>query len=115
MDFTHHGGSPVHVNFVTTYSGGFDVTTLPKVHYVDRAEVGNMLSPLNGKHVAVYVGIRVARNNRLTRAVDWFCKTYGAVMLDDYTSNYAGGGGFRVHACSSSSSLSIMHRAGMWM
>lgn len=90
LELTHHGGGPVHVNLVTTYSNGFDVQELPKVHYVDRVAVGDKLPTLSGKRVAVYVGAHAAWGDRLTQAVDRFCKAYGAVVLGDHTSNYAG-------------------------
>ena len=90
LELTHHGGGPVHINLVTTYSSNFDVTELPRVRYVDRVEIGDVLPPLSDKRVAVYVGSHTAWSERLTQAVDRFCKAYGAVVLGDHTSNYAG-------------------------
>lgn len=90
LELTHHGGGPVHVNLVTTYSSNFDVAELPRVRYVDRVEMGDALPPLFGKRVAVYVGAHTAWSERLTQAVDRFCKAYDAVVLGDHTSNYAG-------------------------
>ena len=46
LELTHHGGGPVHINLVTTYSNNFDVTELPRVRYVDRVEVGDALQLL---------------------------------------------------------------------
>lgn len=90
LELTHHGGGPVHINLVTTYSSNFDVAELPRVRYMDRVETGNDLPSLSGRRVAIYVGAHTAWGERLTRAVDRFCKVYGAVVLGDHTSNYAG-------------------------
>lgn len=90
LELTHHGGGPVHINLVTTYSSNFDVAELPQVRYVDRVELGDAFPPLSGKRVAVYVGAHAVWSDRLTQAVDRFCKIYSAVVLGDHTSNYAG-------------------------
>lgn len=90
LELTHHGGGPVHINLVTTYSSNFDVAELPRVRYVDRVEMGDALPPLFGKRVAVYVGAHTAWSERLAQTVDRFCKAYGAVVLGDHTSNYTG-------------------------
>ena len=90
LELTHHGGGPVHINLVTTYSSNFEVVELPQVRYVDRIEVGDDLPSLGDKCVAVYVGAHTVWSDRLTRAVDRFGKIYGAVVLGDHTSNYAG-------------------------
>ena len=96
LELTRDGGGPVHVNLVTTYSGGFDVRKLPAVRCVDRVEPGDGLPSLAGKRVAVYVGAHRAWGDRLTAAVDAFCERYDAVVICDHTSNYPGA--FRVDA-----------------
>ena len=90
LELTHHGGGPVHVNLVTTYSENFDIKELPKVRCVNRIEPGDELPPLQGKRIAVFVGAHAAWNERLTTAVDNFCAAYGAVVVCDQTSNYRG-------------------------
>ncbi|NMM95222.1 thiamine pyrophosphate-binding protein [Bifidobacterium oedipodis] len=90
LELTHHGGGPVHINLVTTYSENFNVNQLPKVGYVDRIEQNDVLPSLEGKRIAIYVGAHMAWDERLTKAVDDFCCKYGAVVVGDHTSNYAG-------------------------
>lgn len=90
LELTHHGGGPVHINLVTTYSSNFDVAELPRVRCVDRVEFGDSFPALVSKRIAIYVGAHSVWNERLTQAVDRFCKAYGAVVLGDHTSNYAG-------------------------
>lgn len=90
LELTHHGGGPVHVNLVTTYSSNFDVMELPRVRCVDRIEPGNELPSLDRKRIAIFVGNHSAWTERLTAAVDSFCEAYGAVVVCDQTSNYRG-------------------------
>lgn len=90
LELTHHGGGPVHVNLVTTYSDNFGVKDLPKVRCVERIEPGDDMPSLDSKRVAVFVGAHVAWSNRLTDAVNAFCKAFGAVVVCDQTSNYRG-------------------------
>ncbi|QOL33238.1 2-succinyl-5-enolpyruvyl-6-hydroxy-3-cyclohexene-1-carboxylate synthase [Bifidobacterium eulemuris] len=90
LELTRNGGGPVHVNLVTTYSDNFDVAQLPAVHYVDRVERGDDLPSLKGKRIAVYVGAHTVWSERLAKAVDDFCREYGAVVIGDRTSNYTG-------------------------
>ncbi|MBM6693097.1 2-succinyl-5-enolpyruvyl-6-hydroxy-3-cyclohexene-1-carboxylate synthase [Bifidobacterium pullorum subsp. saeculare] len=90
LELTHHGGGPVHINLVTKYSGNFGVSNLPAVRCIDRIELGDELPELIGKRIAVYVGAHTAWSEHLAQAVDRFCELYGAVVLGDHTSNYAG-------------------------
>lgn len=90
LELTHHGGGPVHVNLVTTYSGGFDVNELPRVQVVDRIEPSGELPSLEGKRVAVFVGAHAAWTERLNAAANSFCEAYGAAVICDQTSNYRG-------------------------
>lgn len=90
LELTHHGGGPVHVNLVTTYSSNFDVKSLPEVRCVNRIEPGDGLPSLVGRRVAIFVGAHVAWDECLTAAVDSFCAAYGSVVVCDQTSNYRG-------------------------
>ncbi len=90
LELTHHGGGPVHINLVTTYSGNFDIKELPKVQCIDRIEKEGTLPSLEGKRIAIFVGAHGVWSKRLSNAVDAFCKAYGAVVVCDQTSNYRG-------------------------
>ena len=90
LELGRHGGGPVHINLVTTYSENFSVKTLPPAPVVDRIMPGDELPSLDGRRVAVFVGAHSAWDDRLTAAVDEFCNAYGAVVICDQTSNYRG-------------------------
>lgn len=90
LELRRHGGGPVHINLVTTYSKNFNVKELPPVPVVDRILPGDDLPSLDGKRVAVFVGAHRAWDARLTSAVDAFCESYGATVVCDQTSNYRG-------------------------
>lgn len=90
LELTHDGGGPVHINLVATYSNNFNISQLPAVHYVDRIEEDDELPSLEGKRIVVYVGAHMSWSERLVKAVDEFCRKYGAVVLGDRTSNYPG-------------------------
>lgn len=90
LELTHNGCGPVHINLITRYSDNFDISQLPSVHFVDRIEPDDALPTLRGKRIAIYVGAHTAWNEVLVKAVDAFCKKYGAVVLGDRTSNYPG-------------------------
>ena len=90
LELKHHGGGPVHVNLVTTYSDDFSVKELPAVSVVDRIMPTDEFPSLDGKRVAVFVGAHQEWSARLTKAVDAFCGAYGAMVVCDHTSNYHG-------------------------
>lgn len=96
LELTHHGGGPVHINVMTTYSTDFSVKELPPVRVIRRISYNDPLPMLQKGQVAIYVGVHSPWSKRLTKAVDAFCETYDAVVLCDQTSNYHGN--YRVDA-----------------
>lgn len=90
LELRHRGGGPVHVDLVTTYSSGFSVDSLPEVQLIDRIYHGDELPSLNGRRVEVFVGSHAPWSDRLTKALDAFCRAYGAAVICDQTSNYRG-------------------------
>lgn len=90
LELVHHGGGPVHINLVTTYSNNFEVKELPKVQCIDRIEKGDNLPSLEGKRIAIFVGAHNLWSEQLTNAVNAFCRAYGAVVICEQTSNYRG-------------------------
>lgn len=90
LELTRHGGGPVHIDLVTTYSDGFSADGLPVARKIDRIFPGDDLPPLEGKRVEVFVGAHRPWSEKLVAAVDSFCATYGAAVLCDQTSNYRG-------------------------
>lgn len=90
LELRRHGGGPVHVNLVTNYSKNHSVKDLPHVSVVNRIMPNDDVPGLEGKRVAIVVGAHREWDERLTAAVDAFCKKYGAVVVCDQTSNYRG-------------------------
>ena len=90
LELTHHGGGPVHINVMTTYSTDFSVKELPSVRVIRRICHNDPLPVLPKGQVAIYVGAHCPWSERLTKAVDAFCETYDAAVLCDQTSNYYG-------------------------
>lgn len=90
LELSHHGGGPVHVNLVTSYSENFDIKELPRVQVVDRMGLEDELPSLDGKRIAVFVGSHTAWDEKLTATLDVFCQAYGAVVICDQASNYRG-------------------------
>lgn len=90
LELTRHGGGPVHIDLVTTYSDGFSADGLPVARKIDRVFPGDALPSLEGKRVEVFVGAHRPWSEKLAAAVDSFCATYGAAVLCDQTSNYRG-------------------------
>lgn len=90
LELTHHGGGPVHINVMTTYSTDFSAKELPPVRVIRRISHNDQLPVLFKEQVAIYVGAHRPWSERLTNAVDAFCETYDAAVLCDQTSNYHG-------------------------
>ncbi len=90
LELTHHGGGPVHINLMTTYSSDFSVKELPSVRVIRRIMPGDVFPRLQKGNVAVYVGSHPCWSERLEKVVDAFCERYDAAVLCDKTSNYRG-------------------------
>ena len=90
LELKRHGGGPVHINLVTTYSKDFSVKRLPEVNVIDRITVQDQIPMISGNKIAVFVGAHRKWTRGLTIAVDNFCEKYNAVVLCDHTSNYRG-------------------------
>ena len=90
LELKHHGGGPVHINVMTTYSTDFSVKDLPTVRVMHRISHNDPLPALPKGQIAIFVGSHSPWTERLTKAVDAFCETYNAAVLCDQTSNYQG-------------------------
>ena len=90
LELTHHGGGPVHINVMTTYSTDFSVKELPPVRMIRRISHNDLLPALQKGQIAIYVGSHSPWNDRLTEEIDAFCEAYDAAVLCDQTSNYHG-------------------------
>lgn len=90
LELRRHGGGPVHINLVTTYSSDFSVRKLPNVRVMRRFFPGDDFPSLLGKKIIIDVGTHVKWSQRLTSAVDIFCEKYNAVVVCEHISNYRG-------------------------
>lgn len=90
LELRRHGGGPVHINLVTTYSSDFSVRRLPNVRGMHRYFLGDHLPSLIGSKIIIDVGYHERWSQRLTNAVDQFCEKYNAVVVCEHISNYRG-------------------------
>lgn len=90
LELRRHGGGPVHINLVTTYSRDFSVRELPQVRGICRYFVNDEMPSLDGKKILINVGTHVRWSDQLTNAVDSFCEKYNAVVICEHISNYRG-------------------------
>ena len=94
LELKRHGGGPVHLNLITTYS--YNETTaltakdLPDSRIIKRNNNTDIFPPLNGVRNAVFVGSHKKWTPDLIEAVEKFCEANNAVVLCDHTSNYQG-------------------------
>lgn len=90
LELRRHGGGPVHINLMSTYSKDFSVKELPAVRVINRYFRGDELPSLEGKRIMIDVGTHIRWNQKLTDAVDEFCEYYDAVVICEHISNYRG-------------------------
>lgn len=90
LELWHRGGGPSHINIETTYCRTFPVETLPPVRVIQRYMFDDNLPHISEGKVAVVVGSHRQMNERLTKAIDKFCYSYGAVVFAEQTSGYKG-------------------------
>lgn len=90
LELTRHGGGPVHIDLVTTYSNGFSANGLPTERKIERHFLGDELPGLEGKRIEVFVGAHRPWDPADEAAVEEFCEAYGAAVICDQTSNYRG-------------------------
>lgn len=93
-ELRRHGGNPVHLNLITTYSyndrTALTATELPVARAIYRITEKDEKPELVGKKNAVFVGSHKKWSQELTTKVERFCESHNAVVLCDHTSNYQG-------------------------
>ena len=90
LALNHHGGGPVHINLVTTYSKDFSVKELPAVRVIRRYTQNDKLPELPKGRIAVVLGNHKTFSEDENVAIDNFCATHDAVVFCDHTSGYYG-------------------------
>lgn len=93
-ELRRHGGGPVHLNLITTYSynekTALTAKTFPSARVIRRISQTDAFPDLTGKQNAIFVGSHKKWSPELTVSVDKFCEANNAVVLCDHTSNYHG-------------------------
>ena len=93
-ELRRHGGGPVHLNLITTYSynekTALTATSFPDARVIRRISQTDVFPEITGKKNAIFVGSHKKWTAEVTESVDRFCETNNAVVLCDHTSNYKG-------------------------
>lgn len=93
-ELRRHGGGPVHLNLITTYSynekTALTATSFPDARVIRRISQTDVFPVITGTKNAIFVGSHKKWTTELTESVDRFCETNNAVVLCDHTSNYKG-------------------------
>lgn len=90
LELRRHGGIPVHINLITSYSCDFSVKELPSVRCIKRYNQESEFPDIPEGGVAVFAGAHTTMSRDLQDALDAFCATYDAVVFCDHTSGYYG-------------------------
>lgn len=94
LELKRHGGGPVHLNLVTTYSFNEETALtakeLPDTRVIRRITRDDMFPQLSASKVAIFVGSHKPWTNKQVSAVERFCESHNAIVLTDHTSNYNG-------------------------
>jgi len=94
LELKRHGGGPVHLNLVTSYS--YSATTaltqpkLPPTRVIRRYYTGDKLPLLKRGRIGIFVGSHKSWTNQEVKAIEKFCESNNAVVFCDHTSNYHG-------------------------
>lgn len=94
LELRRHGGGPVHLNLVTTYSFNEETALtakeLPSTRVIRRISRDDICPELHARKVAIFVGSHKPWNQEEVDVVERFCEAHNAVVLVDHTSNYNG-------------------------
>lgn len=90
LELNRHGGGPVHINLMTTYSPDFSIKELPKVKGIRRYFQDDELPTFETQKILINVGTHVRWTKQLTQTVDKFCELYNAIVICEHISNYRG-------------------------
>ena len=93
-ELRRRGGTPVHLNLITTYSynekTALTATVLPAARAIHRIGSDGVMPRLEGERNGVFVASHKKWDTALISAVERFCENYNAVVFVDHTSNYPG-------------------------
>lgn len=94
LELTRHGGGPVHLNLITTYSYTAETELscrqLPKARIIQRISYEDTLPVIPKGKTAIFIGSHQPFDFTLTQAIEAFCEVNNGIVLCDHTSNYQG-------------------------
>lgn len=94
LELKRHGGGPVHLNLITTYSYNQETALtckeLPGTRVIRRITPEDLFPIIPKGKIAVFVGSHQPFDATQKKAIERFCETNNGVVLCDHTSNYHG-------------------------
>lgn len=94
LELKRHGGGPVHLNLITTYSYNQETALtckeLPGTRVIRRITSEVSFPEIAKGKIAIFVGSHQPFDADQTKAIERFCEVNNGVVLCDHTSNYYG-------------------------
>lgn len=94
LELKRHGGGPVHLNLITTYSYNQETALtckkLPDTRVIRRIATEDSFPVISKGKIAVFVGSHQPFDSAQIKAMEVFCEANNGVILCDHTSNYHG-------------------------
>ena len=94
LELKRHGGCPVHLNLITTYSYNQETALtckeLPDTRVIRRITQDESFPKIPKGKTAIFVGAHQPFEDTQIKAIEKFCETNNGVVLCDHTSNYNG-------------------------
>ena len=94
LELRRHGGGPVHLNLITTYSYNQETALtckeLPDTRVIRRITSEDPFPAIPKGKIAIFVGSHKPFDAAQTKAIERFCEANNGVVLCDHTSNYHG-------------------------
>lgn len=90
LALSHKGGGPVYLTIESSASRDYSVAELPRVRRVYRFNGQGDWPALPSGRLGVFIGSHREYDEDLTKVIERFCETTGAVVFCDHTSGYYG-------------------------
>lgn len=94
LELKRHGGGPVHLNLITTYSYNKETALtckdLPGTRVIGRITVEDSFPAIPKGKIAIFIGSHQPFDTTQTKVIERFCEANNGVVLCDHTSNYYG-------------------------
>ena len=91
LELNHHGGGPVNIRLVTTYSRNYEVDELPKVRKIERLLFDDSFPSISSyRRIGIFIGNHRPCDDRLVKAIERFCLLHNAVVFCNPCSGYEG-------------------------